>query len=44
MRRPFISGNWKMNLDNESISVLCKTINEARDQTDARKSKIQSGV
>ncbi|MFH2001422.1 MAG: triose-phosphate isomerase [Planctomycetota bacterium] len=29
MKRPFISGNWKMNLDRDSISVLCKTINNA---------------
>lgn len=29
MRRPFISGNWKMNLERESIAVLCKTIGEA---------------
>ena len=28
MRRPFIAGNWKMNLEKESISMLCKAIEE----------------
>lgn len=26
MRRPFISGNWKMNLDKESIRALCEAL------------------
>jgi triosephosphate isomerase len=29
MRRPLLAGNWKMNLDQESILALCKTIAKA---------------
>lgn len=29
MRRPFLSGNWKMNLDQEGIAALCNTIKKA---------------